>query len=475
MCQLHFFSTTFVIDMLDALLARDMRARVDALARGEISCPPATPIQQACGLNPALAFLATIAIPQPHAPPFTTDEDNLFARLQLYYRQALGQPSGAHTLYKLSPLVAPALASSPSAANEQLVGSTPDELEAKAKRAEVELLELLKHEESRAAKSANSKARSKKEKPRKVSLETSALPASSTCSSSNSTRSAPASDDTTTLEELSAARSTPMCEADYCASEWTQAGAKSRATNAHVRAATNAKGTDRLPSSPPPASPPAAPKATTVTAAPSVELAAQAPARGATVSVDAPKRATNEAELDITNAACGVDSRANTTDNTTDSTTNTVDKIDETPCGTRGAHDESVVSLRMQLEAVQVAHAEELARIRAAHQRTLTLAQERESTRLQALQLRLYIQTSRVALLEGALAKHVATVGNLLHTSVDVAPEEMDALNTVQDDAARLVGSGLRRSDDVALVAERPPGAPRALALAVHEASEMGG
>ena len=43
--------------------------------------------------------------------------------------------------------------------------------------------------------------------------------------------------------------------------------------------------------------------------------------------------------------------------------------------------------------------------------RELTAAQEREGTRLQALQLRLYIANSRVTSLEDALSKHVAAVG----------------------------------------------------------------
>ena len=61
---------------------------------------------------------------------------------------------------------------------------------------------------------------------------------------------------------------------------------------------------------------------------------------------------------------------------------------------------EQVASLRAALDAKD-----------AAHMRELTAAQEREGTRLQALQLRLYIANSRVTSLEDALSKHVAAVG----------------------------------------------------------------
>ena len=88
------------------------------------------------------------------------------------------------------------------------------------------------------------------------------------------------------------------------------------------------------------------------------------------------------------------------------------------------------------------------------------LAQERESTRLQALQLRLYIQTSRVAALEGALAKHVAAVGKL-QTSLELAPEEEDALALAQRIAAA----------SAEVEAGRPP-SQSALALAVAEAGD---
>ena len=67
------------------------------------------------------------------------------------------------------------------------------------------------------------------------------------------------------------------------------------------------------------------------------------------------------------------------------------------------------------LQAKDAAHARELAAAQAAHQQALEsalrMSQEREGTRLQALQMRLYLQTSRVDTLERALADHVAAVG----------------------------------------------------------------
>ena len=404
-------------------LPLELRARVLALAHGETTPPPLSATQRTCGVSAELANLATLAVPTCHAPPYTVDEENLFARLQLYYRQAADNQSGAHNLYKLSPLVLPPSSSQPSTseAHEASSAAATDmaRAEERARLAETELLELLERE-ARKAKSApsagggktagsGSKTAAAMRKGRRTepppTIPAPSLPAEAATGAVD-----------VSLEELSAARGTPLDKADFCAAEWTSVGARPR-SGRRVRG-----GTD-----------------------------------------DAPPQIDTTVEDDATTSAC-VSIAEQLPQLRRHEGTSSGDGTDELVGDLRAKLD----SLSATLADREAEHARELAAERAAHHQALEsalrTAQERDFNRLQSLQLRLYIQTSRVATLEGALAKHVATVGKL-HTQVDLSPDEAEALALVhqasgsdrpRDESEDLAGAAAQR--------ERLPNPQRRLA-----------
>ena len=427
---------------VSALLPLELRARVLALAHGETTPPPLSATQRTCGVSAELANLATLAVPTRHAPPYTVDEENCFARLQLYYRQAAEQQSGAHNLYKLSPLILPPSSSQPSTseAREASVAAATDmaRAEERAKLAETELLELLEREARKAKQSvgggkmggSGSKTAAAMRKGRRTEPPPT-IPASSL------TAEAATGAVDVSLEELSAARGTPLDKADFCAAEWTSVGARPR-SGRRVRG-----GTDDAPPQ-------------TIAFAREMEPA-EAGAEAMPAATTEPRAAQADAtaeEVATTSAEQLPQLRRHEATSSGDGTGELVGEL-------RAQLD----SLSATLADREAAHAQELAAERAAHHQALEsalrTAQERDFNRLQSLQLRLYIQTSRVATLEGALAKHVATVGKL-HTQVDLSPDEAEALALVhqasgsdrpRDESEDLAGAAAQR--------ERPPNPQR--------------
>ena len=172
-------SSTFGLD-------KAVLAGVKRLAEGDPSLAiTLTPIQRAAGVSPTVAFLALLALGEGRAPPFTAEEEKLFARLQIAYQQLTGRTS---RLYKLSPMLAPqsaAVAMAAAAAVEAEAveaeaapaepsggaTATPpsDEAETRARAAEAELLAMLADEardEARASEAAQRRQRNKpKPKP----------------------------------------------------------------------------------------------------------------------------------------------------------------------------------------------------------------------------------------------------------------------------------------------------------------------
>jgi len=448
-----------------------LRPRVLALARGEFTPPPETSIQKTCGVSAALAFLASLAIPEPHAPPYTKDEENLFARLQVYYRHSLGQTNLAHTLYKLSPLVAPPAAGpAPAAAQAPAAAAVPTPAqtaaaEAKAKRAETELLALLEHE-ARSAKPPGDASKSRSQQRRGNSKKQEQKPPPQPERILAHRSEAGGSTEGLSLEEIIAVRGTPMEEADYREDEWTAVGAKSRGGATPSMRGNGAASRKGAPTPDATSTSVAAPAAAKVATAAAGVIETSSVDRGMIPATTLPPQAAATPSPDKSSSEKPPPAPQAPVEQALDETQRHVSAPATSLPELSDQSGESVASLRAELEALRLAHADELRNVRQSHERALALAQERESMRLQRLQLQLYIETSRVAVLEGALAKHAAAVGKL-HTSEDIAPDEIKALTLVQQDAARIGRASAAEPEP-----ERPPGAQRALAQAVMDASE---
>ena len=462
----------------------DNAAIAVALACGEMSdLVELLPVQQHCGVDPHLAHLASLLCVG--SPPYTVEQENEFARLQLCYHKAAG--SDRPRLYKLSPLIAPPQprpqeaeqppnaavkkkATKAQAANKAEMEAAAD----RARKAEAQLLALLQHEQQQLGAKAMAKKK-KREEARAATAAHSAAPAAATAVAAAATAVAAANapqefarasrdgatSSSATLEELSAARGTPIDLASFDASEWTEVKREERSREhkrpEEVRLGERRKaqptapplvspreaterssqrrevGSGRAPKSPPKAISNTSPRRTAareeaaveVAAAEVEEAAAEARAAGMQVLVasrvkavaaaaaapvlptmptatQAPAQATQaaaETQVAATQAVPAAAAPAAATATATPAATAVIEleKSDE-----ESELRRQVAELRAAMEAKDAAHARELA-----------AAQEREGMRLQALRLRLYIATSRVSVLEDALAQHVAAVGGV--------------------------------------------------------------
>ena len=370
--------------LIDALTA-SQRDEVLALAAGNCKITQSlSPMQQACGVEPAIVYLAALALPaELRMPPYPVEKENLFARLQLCYHEALGRPRGGNTLFKLSPLLVPppAIAAAAPTATTEMDSEKMAAAEQRARQAEAELLAILDREAARkpprggASKAAPSTRKSKQP--------TSAVPEPNKSAAVD-----------VSLDELTAARGTEIEEGEFRESEWTQAKPRrGRGTGAAGRSHIAAE------------EPPPPPRAEEERATPTGESGRSAAPAAAPEPID-------DAEEAATDAT---------------------------------ALRAAVAALEQRLAAREAAHKEELAALRAAHERNLEsalrAAQEREGTRLQALQMRLYLKTTRVDALEKALAQHVAAVG--LPT---IAPEDGEPLSVELEPARTKSSSALAQA-----------------------------
>ena len=199
------------IPLLDALTA-SQRDEVLALAAGNCKITQSlSPMQQACGVEPAIVYLAALALPaELRMPPYPVEKENLFARLQLCYHEALGRPRGGNTLFKLSPLLVPppAIAAAAPTATAEMDSEKMAAAEQRARQAEAELLAILDREAARKPRGGSKASPS----ARKSKQPTSAVPEPNKSAAVD-----------VSLDELTAARGTEIEEGEFRESEWTQA------------------------------------------------------------------------------------------------------------------------------------------------------------------------------------------------------------------------------------------------------------
>ena len=417
-----------------------------ALATGALQPKPLLPVQQSCGISATLAHIASLCTTT--KPPYPVEDENAFARLQLVFHEASGKP-GPHKLYKLSPLLAPPPPLPPpppsqSIGNEKKAGSgsvdncalaeaAAAKASQRAKKAESELLSLLAREQAqREAKEAAKKRRhvatSQPDLMRTRINHAVAHSGADDTSGSRGTSSGDVSD--VTLEELTAARGTLLDEAAFVADEWVE-----------IR---SSRGRKPTPTQQPTQQPKTGEQTTTPTStfvsrsgqqsnskrpgAPtvSIEPAHALPDKGsptcpANAVEDTPgegfeqltwlrnEPAAEQEEEVMTEVVAHPEVKVES---------NAKARAEEGTAGARrgGRAKDSAEEARLREQVAALT--EQVASLRAAldakdaaHMRELTAAQEREGTRLQALQLRLYIANSRVTSLEDALSKHVAAVG----------------------------------------------------------------
>ena len=399
-------------------------------------------------MDPILAHLAFLSVGNcSRGPPYAVAEENEFARLQLAFHNATGASSSLLRLLKLSPLLVR------SEDLERLVNLQDLELaqrreaaELRSHQAATELLSLLDQEQAQRTKTMERKRRQQKATSKAHSgprdgddivedEEASIPPAASAASVKSSSQPSCVSE---SLEDLIAPPTVPLDEATYDSSEWHAPRARARSrggrgvspgfqlpggkssSNAAVDAAAPAasslvaeaadlpvvgeprpassegsgRSTGQHSEREPVLSEPALNSMPAAAGSQTVELSTASAAEDVPVAPDP----------DLTTAAptpLAIPAPASPA----------APSFDGVPSkGQVGELQREVAALQAALEAKDAAHSRELA-----------AAQERESTRLQALQLRLYIASSRIAALEDALAKHIAAVGPLAAGSAEMA------------------------------------------------------
>ena len=206
-----------------------------AIARGDLDTAHVlTPTQRALGVDPKLVYLASLCVASGRQPPFTIEENNAFARLQQAWQEAHNASTTTGTvtpvLYKLTPLLIPQMGAdddqAASAASKPSVHKLPGddtatraEAEQRALAAEAQLLELLAKEAPKqpAARRRRARAADKAEPPAQV-VPSAPSDAPSTAAHREDDN---GKDGDLTVEELTAARATPLKEADFRPDEWT--------------------------------------------------------------------------------------------------------------------------------------------------------------------------------------------------------------------------------------------------------------
>ena len=413
------------------------------IVHGDWSALALTSAQQACQVAPELTLIAALAVPDRRPPPYTVSEENLFARLQHRYQvlrrehtrtAALASPP----LFKLSPLLlAPspttvAAASTPDARTPAAAdggkaaippngasGKARERAEAQARRAEEELLELLAREE-RCAQMSTERQRAQQQPRRRAdrsahgqqrdrggSGRNGAGAAASPRPGLGASDGRAASTDTTTIEELTAARGTPLDEASYHPREWTEVGRKARRA---APAAVDERSRRRRASQ------------WEAQEAAAAGGGAAAGGKGGVACGGVPgERETGEgtaSAIALDNVVSAPQSRRRLRDGprTQQPAASSEGDDAEEIAITAGSAEEiaitagsageiattagsagEIAKLRREVAELRVALSakeEAMAKERAAHQAALAIAQEREGTRLQALQLRLHVATT---------------------------------------------------------------------------------
>jgi hypothetical protein len=208
-------------------LPASLQSRVVALARGEQQDTVAlTAVQAACGITPPLVHFASWVLPAngKHSPPYSVEEENLFARLQCCYHKATGR-TDKMKLFKLSPLLTPQLQRALTGDRQPqpdltVNAASEEEAEARARRAEALLLDLEEKEKRPTSKAVargsgmqNEKAGGRKKRgSNQQQQQRATAPSAATATAGSALDSLGGAE--MSLEELSAPRGTPIDEDD---------------------------------------------------------------------------------------------------------------------------------------------------------------------------------------------------------------------------------------------------------------------